>query len=153
VIDRYTHVILNYLEGINKTSTETLQDLFNQYNYDDFHSNAGIRDDLFARDVSQVRLTDFFGGVQQVDMQSSVSASEDENTVDQAASESPFPRKQRDMRERARKRADGDAETKMLRSSDQVERRYPLHHVAGPAALLAGGYLLASGISRATKQA
>lgn len=68
VIDRYTHVVLNYLEGINKTSTMTLQDLFDRYNYEEFHSNAGIRTDLFARNPKSVRLTDFFGGVQEVEL-------------------------------------------------------------------------------------
>lgn len=68
VIDRYTHVILNFLEGINKTSTLTLQDLFDRYSFDDFHSNAGIRTDLFSRDTRHVRLTEFFGGIQQVDI-------------------------------------------------------------------------------------
>ncbi|CAD6574650.1 MAG: glycosylphosphatidylinositol anchor biosynthesis [Cyphobasidiales sp. Tagirdzhanova-0007] len=68
VIDRYTHVVLNYLEGINKTSPLTLQDLFDRYSYDEFHSNAGIRTDLFDRDPKDVRLTDFFGGVQEVEL-------------------------------------------------------------------------------------
>jgi glycosylphosphatidylinositol transamidase (GPIT) subunit GPI8 len=68
VIDRYTHVILSYLEGINKTSTSTLQDLFHQYSFDKFHSNAGLRNDLFPRDLAQVKLTEFFGGVQDVVM-------------------------------------------------------------------------------------
>jgi phosphatidylinositol glycan class K len=68
VIDRYTHVILNYLEGINKTSTESLEDLFDQYSFDLFHSNAGIRRDLYPRDTARVRLTEFFGGVTPVEM-------------------------------------------------------------------------------------
>jgi glycosylphosphatidylinositol transamidase (GPIT) subunit GPI8 len=71
VIDRYTHVILNYLEGINKTSTESLEDLFDQYSFDLFHSNAGIRRDLYPRDTAQVRLTEFFGGVTPVEMSGS----------------------------------------------------------------------------------
>lgn len=73
MIDRYTHVILNYLEGINKTSSETLQDLFDQYSFDLFHSNAGIRRDLYSRDPAEVRLTAFFGGVTPVELQSASS--------------------------------------------------------------------------------
>merc|ERR1712093_394099 len=69
VIDRYTHVILNYLETINKTSDNTLQDLFDQYSYEAFHSNAGIRKDLFKRSPAEVRLTDFFGGVAEVQLE------------------------------------------------------------------------------------
>lgn len=68
VIDRYTHVILNYLEGINKTSPATLQDLFDEYSFEHFHSNAGIRRDLYPRDTSQVKLTEFFGGVSEVEV-------------------------------------------------------------------------------------
>ena len=68
VIDRYTHVILNYLEGINKTSPATLQDLFDEYSFEHFHSNAGIRRDLYPRDASQVKLTEFFGGVSEVEV-------------------------------------------------------------------------------------
>lgn len=67
VIDRYTHVILNYLETINKTSDLTLQDLFDQYSFEAFHSNAGIRRDLFRRSPAEVRLTEFFGGVAEVE--------------------------------------------------------------------------------------
>lgn len=60
--------MLNYLEGINKTSTETLEDLFDQYSFGLFHSNAGIRRDLYGRDAAQVRLTEFFGGVTTVEV-------------------------------------------------------------------------------------
>lgn len=67
VIDRYTHVILNFLEGINKTSPTTLQDLFNRYSFEDFRSNAGVRTDLYPRRPDSVRLTEFFGGVAEVD--------------------------------------------------------------------------------------
>lgn len=67
VIDRYTHVILNFLEGINKTSPTTLQDLFNRYSFEDFRSNAGVRTDLYPRRPDEVKLTEFFGGVAEVD--------------------------------------------------------------------------------------
>lgn len=63
--------MLNFLEGINKTSPATLQDLFNKYSYDDFRSNAGVRSDLYPRSPSQVRLTEFFGGVAQVQLENS----------------------------------------------------------------------------------
>ncbi|KDE03852.1 hypothetical protein MVLG_05674 [Microbotryum lychnidis-dioicae p1A1 Lamole] len=68
VTDRYTHHVLNYLEGINKTSNATLQDLFDTFSFEKFDSNAGIRTDLYPRPVSQVLLTDFFGGVAQVEI-------------------------------------------------------------------------------------
>ncbi|SDA02779.1 BZ3501_MvSof-1269-A2-R1_Chr11g02728 [Microbotryum saponariae] len=68
VTDRYTHHVLNYLEGINKTSNATLQDLFDTFSFEKFESNAGIRTDLYPRPVDQVLLTDFFGGVAQVEI-------------------------------------------------------------------------------------
>lgn len=59
--------MLNFLEGINKTSQATLQDLFNRYSFEDFHSNAGVRTDLYPRRPETVKLTEFFGGVADVD--------------------------------------------------------------------------------------
>lgn len=70
VIDRYTHVILNFLEGINKTSTTTIQDMFNRYSFEDFRSNAGVRTDLYPRRPDSVRLTEFFGGVAETSAES-----------------------------------------------------------------------------------
>lgn len=67
MIDRYTHVVLNFLEGINQTSHTTLQDLFSRYSFEDFRSNAGVRTDLYPRRPDSVRLTEFFGGVAEVD--------------------------------------------------------------------------------------
>lgn len=67
VIDRYTHVVLNFLENINKTSSTTIQDLFNRYSFEDFRSNAGVRTDLYSRSPDAVKLTEFFGGVAEVD--------------------------------------------------------------------------------------
>lgn len=66
VIDRFTYYTLEFLEKIDKNSMVTLDKLFEEYTFENVHSNPGIRTDLFHRDLSTVRLTDFFGNVQDV---------------------------------------------------------------------------------------
>ncbi|GAA6012325.1 hypothetical protein JCM11491_007093 [Sporobolomyces phaffii] len=68
VTDRYTHHVLTFLEGINKTSKATLQDLFDTFSYDVIHSTPGVRSDLFSRPLNETLLTDFFGGVSEVEL-------------------------------------------------------------------------------------
>ncbi len=89
VIDRFTHTVLNYLEGINKTSTATMQDLFDTYDFVEFKSNAGIRTDLFGRtqDMREVRLTEFFGGVSEVELEDGGDASQQYTTPVSAEAE------------------------------------------------------------------
>ncbi|BGP55370.1 glycosylphosphatidylinositol anchor biosynthesis [Rhodotorula sphaerocarpa] len=66
VTDRYTHHLLTFLETINKTSSVTMQNLFDTFSYEIIHSNAGVRSDLFGRPLNETLLTDFFGGVSEV---------------------------------------------------------------------------------------
>lgn len=66
VIDRFTYYTLDFLEKIKKNSQETMDKLFDVYTYENVHSTPGIRTDLFKRDIHDVRLTDFFGNVQDV---------------------------------------------------------------------------------------
>ncbi|KAG8902000.1 glycosylphosphatidylinositol anchor biosynthesis [Tulasnella sp. 403] len=68
VIDSFTHHILSYFEGVNKTSRTTMDDLFSTYSYERIKSHAGVRTDLFNRPLSDTLLTDFFGGVAQVEL-------------------------------------------------------------------------------------
>ncbi|KAJ7664731.1 peptidase C13 family-domain-containing protein [Mycena rosella] len=68
VIDRYTHYVLEFMEGINKTSHETVRDLFDIYDPAKIHSEPGVRSDLFTRPLDTVRITDFLGGVAQVEV-------------------------------------------------------------------------------------
>ncbi|KDQ32136.1 hypothetical protein PLEOSDRAFT_1062200 [Pleurotus ostreatus PC15] len=75
VIDRYTHYVLNFLEGVNKTSQTTMQDLFNSYDVDKIGSHPGVRSDLFKRRVDEALITDFFGGVAQVQLDATDDAS------------------------------------------------------------------------------
>lgn len=66
VIDRFTYYTLEFLEQIEKNSLATMDTLFAEFTFENVHSHPGIRTDLFARDVASVRLTDFFGNVQEV---------------------------------------------------------------------------------------
>ncbi|KAJ7222680.1 peptidase C13 family-domain-containing protein [Mycena rebaudengoi] len=68
VIDRYTHYMLEFLEGINKTSHETVADMFATYDPVKIASNPGVRTDLFPRTLNSTLLTDFFGGVAHAEM-------------------------------------------------------------------------------------
>ncbi|EMD36020.1 hypothetical protein CERSUDRAFT_115947 [Gelatoporia subvermispora B] len=68
VIDSYTHYVLEFMEGINKTSQTTMQDLFDSYDVDKIHSHPGVRTDLFNRDIRHALVTDFFGGVAQAEV-------------------------------------------------------------------------------------
>lgn len=73
------------MEGINKTSDKTLDDLvghfpdsflyiysrlcqFNYYDVKAIGSHPGVRSDLFNRPLNETRITDFFGGVTHVEM-------------------------------------------------------------------------------------
>jgi len=63
VIDSYTHFVLEYLEGINKTSATSMKDLFDKYDPEIIRSDPGVRSDLFHRPLERTLITDFFGGV------------------------------------------------------------------------------------------
>jgi phosphatidylinositol glycan class K len=41
---------------------------FNYYNFDKINSHPGVRSDLFNRPLNQTFITDFFGGVAQVEV-------------------------------------------------------------------------------------
>lgn len=66
VIDRFTFYTLEFLEKIDKNSQITIDKLFDEYTFENVHSHPGIRTDLYSRDPATVRLTDFFGNVQDV---------------------------------------------------------------------------------------
>lgn len=64
VIDRFTYYNLEFLEDLDKDSKLTMQDLVDSYTFEKIHSNAGVRTDLFKRNLSDVLITDFFGNIQ-----------------------------------------------------------------------------------------
>lgn len=73
VIDRYTYYNLEFLESQvrDMNSQKTVGELFDSYDFDKIHSNAGFRYDLFpgGPDGARSRLiTDFFGNIQKVEV-------------------------------------------------------------------------------------
>ncbi|ATY63838.1 GPI-anchor transamidase precursor [Cordyceps militaris] len=73
VIDRYTYYNLEFLESQvrDMNSQQTVGELFDSYDFDKIHSNAGVRYDLFpgGADAARSRLiTDFFGNIQKVEV-------------------------------------------------------------------------------------
>ncbi|RMZ82643.1 hypothetical protein DV738_g1659, partial [Chaetothyriales sp. CBS 135597] len=74
VIDRWTYYVLDFLETqvTGPTSEKTLGDLFDSYDFEKVHSNAGVRWDLFPGGEHagrNRRVVDFFGNVQSVEVQ------------------------------------------------------------------------------------
>ena len=45
-----------------------MKDLFDSYDRNQIHSTPGVRTDLFRRNLDQVKITDFFGNVQSVEI-------------------------------------------------------------------------------------
>ncbi|KAK9480751.1 peptidase C13 family-domain-containing protein [Lipomyces japonicus] len=68
VIDRFTYYNLEFLEKINKNSTLTMRDLFESYDPVKIHSHAGVRTDLYERDIAHVKITDFFANAQAIEL-------------------------------------------------------------------------------------
>ncbi|KAF4778793.1 peptidase C13 family protein [Colletotrichum scovillei] len=73
VIDRYTYYNLEFLESQvqDLSSKKTVGELFDSYTYEKIHSHAGVRYDLFpggADAARSRRITDFFGNVQNVEV-------------------------------------------------------------------------------------
>jgi len=70
VIDRYTYYNLEFLENNvqSASSKHTMKDLFDSYETEKIHSTPGVRTDLFKRDLKDVLITDFFGNVQNVEI-------------------------------------------------------------------------------------
>ncbi|KAI1335770.1 peptidase C13 family-domain-containing protein [Xylariaceae sp. FL0016] len=86
VIDRYTYYNLDFLESEVRdlSSKKTIGDLFDSYTYEKIHSNAGVRYDLFRGGAEAARsrlLTDFFGNIQNVEVDSAKNATVDEEML------------------------------------------------------------------------
>ncbi|EKM57959.1 uncharacterized protein PHACADRAFT_90842 [Phanerochaete carnosa HHB-10118-sp] len=80
VIDSYTHHVLEFMEGIGKTSHKSIQDLVRAIGFEKIHSHPGVRSDLFRRPLRQTLVTDFFGGVAQAEILPSLLVPSDEVT-------------------------------------------------------------------------
>ena len=79
VIDRWTYFYLEFLEAkINSTNSDvTLGELFDYMTFDRIHSEAGVRYDLLAGGEQRgrnMRVLDFFGNVQGVEIEAGLKA-------------------------------------------------------------------------------
>ncbi|TPX15933.1 uncharacterized protein E0L32_000267 [Thyridium curvatum] len=86
VIDRYTYYNLEFLETQvqDLSSKKTVGDLFDSYDYEKIHSHAGVRYDLFrggAEAARSRRITDFFGNVQNVEVDGAKNATLEEDLL------------------------------------------------------------------------
>ncbi|KAJ3324082.1 glycosylphosphatidylinositol anchor biosynthesis [Boothiomyces sp. JEL0866] len=68
VIDRFTYYNLETFEKMERDDTQSLAKLFSTYNPELMHSHPTVRGDLFKRHLSRTPVTDFFGGVQSVEL-------------------------------------------------------------------------------------
>jgi len=114
VIDRYTYYNLDFLETQvrDPSSKKTLGDLFDSYDEAQIHSHPGIRWDLVqgGEQVGKERLImDFFGNVQNVEVENGTKAGDTELQEDLLA----LGRKIAELRERA-EAAEQNATTKPL---------------------------------------
>ncbi len=87
VIDRYTYYNLEFLESQVRElgSKKTVGDLFDSYDYEKIHSNAGVRYDLFHGGAEAARsrlVTDFFGNVQNVEVNGSKNTTMEEDLLE-----------------------------------------------------------------------
>ncbi|XP_006811463.1 GPI-anchor transamidase-like, partial [Saccoglossus kowalevskii] len=71
IIDRFTYFLLEFLEKVKPTSKNTLGELFNVCPPSKCISTVGTRTDLFPRDIKMVLITDFFGSVRNVELNTS----------------------------------------------------------------------------------
>jgi GPI-anchor transamidase subunit K len=55
-------------KNVDITSQHTMKDLFDSYDRNLIHSTPGVRTDLFRRRLDKVKITDFFGNVQSVEV-------------------------------------------------------------------------------------
>ncbi|GAA6049029.1 hypothetical protein NBRC10513_003209 [Rhodotorula toruloides] len=137
VTDRYTHHVLTFLETINKTSQVTLQNLVDTFSFEIIHSTPGVRKDLFRRPLDEALLTDFFGGVSEVELLDDEAADIGAATtidagcvVEQAGAR---------MSRKGRRRV---AEDEEVGGTEQDKARNPLALVGAVVLLHVGGFAL-----------
>jgi len=68
LIDRYTRAVLEFMEGVNRTSSQTLHDLSSSLEGKNIYSTPFVRKDLYGKPLKDVKVTDFFGAVAQVQL-------------------------------------------------------------------------------------
>ena len=68
VIDRFTFYSLETLETVKRESNTSMKSLFDSFNPVLVHSTPGFKVDTFQRDLAHVKITEFFGNVQRVQL-------------------------------------------------------------------------------------
>ncbi|KAG6249259.1 glycosylphosphatidylinositol anchor biosynthesis [Claviceps purpurea] len=161
VIDRYTYYNLEFLENQVKdlTSRKTVGELFDSYDYEKIHSHAGVRYDLFPGGAEGARsrlITDFFGNIQNVEVDRDASSALDEQLLSlsktitllrqKEAEEGAARRKNATMSAHARV-SDGDAAvvTKIQSATVLTDDDWWTKKVVGATALVGCGMLWALG--------
>ncbi|GAA5921447.1 hypothetical protein JCM1841_005825 [Sporobolomyces salmonicolor] len=147
VTDRYTHHVLTFLETINKTSKVTMQNLFDTFSPQIIHSTPGVRSDLFQRPLSETLLTDFFGGVSEVEFSPSAPPGDGEEakrTTEGVEEEEVRPPKSSPRRRRRRIASEGEGAQVEGKARGEGYQR-TLMVAGGMAALQAGAIWLARG--------
>ncbi|XP_077986599.1 GPI-anchor transamidase-like [Glandiceps talaboti] len=79
IIDRFTYYLLDFLEKVQPTSKNSLAELFRVCPPAKCISTVGWRTDLFPRDINTVLLTDFFGSVRNVELNTTTLSLEQPN--------------------------------------------------------------------------
>jgi len=70
VIDRYTYYVLQFLERVRPDSVVSMHEFFKVCPKSQCISTVATRKNLFQRDVKEAQLTDFFGGVRNIELTS-----------------------------------------------------------------------------------
>ncbi|KAJ3259804.1 glycosylphosphatidylinositol anchor biosynthesis [Boothiomyces macroporosus] len=81
VIDRFTYYNLETFEKMERDDQQSLAKLFSTYNPQLMHSHPTVRGDLFKRHLSKTPVTDFFGGVQSVELTASKTKLAEKKTI------------------------------------------------------------------------
>jgi len=68
VIDRFTYYTLEFCERVRIDSNATLADLFSYYSFSKLYSTANYTAFGMTRDVRDIRVTEFFGSVIDVEL-------------------------------------------------------------------------------------
>ncbi|GAN05226.1 conserved hypothetical protein [Mucor ambiguus] len=145
VIDSFTYYNLEFLENVDQTSDKTLQELFDTYDPVKIASHPGIRSDLFNRPLNKVKVTDFFGNVQNVELtKSRYPLVQQEDAVNDAVPEDSFSTDQQSYN------TTDTTTSKHLHHSFLVEKKTNSHYwvqsVFGALSALGIGYVIATTI-------
>ena len=131
VIDRYTYYNLEFLEtqvrDIN--SKKTVGDLFDSYDYEKIHSHAGVRYDLFRGGAEAARsrlITDFFGNVQNVEVDGSKNTTLEEDLLSLSKTIAALRKHAADEEEAAAQKANETAAKARTDGRQKIQSARPL---------------------------